>query len=163
MKIKKRWDVFFIVNGKRRSLTIEPHWTLLEVLRDHLGLTGAKKGCDRAECGSCTVLLEREPVYACQVLAVQARGQRITTIEGLERNGKLHPIQQSFVDHDGVQCGFCTPGFIMTANAFLERTRRPSPDQVKQALSGNICGCSAYAKIIESVLAASRRGKRTRA
>lgn len=160
--MKKTWKVDFTINGKRRSLTIEPHWTLLEVLRDHLGLTGVKKGCDRAECGSCTVLLGKEPVYSCQILAVQARGQKITTIEGLSRHGKLHPLQQSFIDHDGVQCGFCTPGFVLTGAAFLDHTRRPAPDQIKQALSGNICRCNAYAKIVESVLAASKRGKRTR-
>lgn len=162
MKMKKRWKIDLTVNGSRHALTIEPHWTLLEVLRDHLGLTGTKKGCDRAECGSCTVLLGKEPVYSCQMLAVQARGQKITTIEGLRRNGKLHPLQQAFIDHDGAQCGFCTPGFIITASALLDHVRRPTPDQIRQALSGNLCRCNAYTKIIESVLNASSRGKRIR-
>lgn len=139
------------VNGDMRRIEARRHWTLLRVLRDALGLTGAKRGCDRGECGACTVLLDDKPVYACQMLALQAAGRRVTTIEALADADGLHPIQQAFLDNDGGQCGFCTPGFVMSAKALLDVIDAPTEAQIRQALSGNLCRCNAYGRIIESV------------
>ena len=132
---------------------MEDRWTLNEVLRDHIGLTGSKIGCNRGECGTCTVLLDGEPIYACSTLAVWADGRAVETVEGLERDGELTPLQQAFIDHDAPQCGFCTPGQLMTATALLERNSRPSADEVREALVGNLCRCSNYNAIVEAVLA----------
>jgi xanthine dehydrogenase YagT iron-sulfur-binding subunit len=145
------------VNGQATSLAVEANETLLDVLRDKLDLTGAKKVCDRGECGGCTVLLDGVPIYACMVLAVRADGKAVTTIEGLAGGGKLHPVQEAFIEKDGYQCGFCTPGFLMTTSAFLTKNPAPSLDEIKQALSGNLCRCGNYAKIYGAVDAAAKK------
>ena len=146
------------VNGQVHRLRVKSHWTLLEVLRNELGLTGAKRFCDRGSCGACTVIMEDKPIYACSRLAIEADGKSIITIEGLADGEKLHPIQEAFVQHDGVQCGFCTSGVIMSAKALLDKNPRPSRADIKEALSGNICRCSSYTKILESVVAVSQKG-----
>ena len=139
------------VNGDVRAVEVRHHWTLLRVLRESLALIGAKRGCDRGECGACTVLLDGSAVYACQMLALQAAGKSITTIEALGDSDNLHPIQQAFLDNDGGQCGYCTPGFLISAKALLDHTPNPTDDEIRQALSGNLCRCNAYGRIIESV------------
>jgi aerobic-type carbon monoxide dehydrogenase small subunit (CoxS/CutS family) len=143
------------VNGTRRKIEVEDRWTLVEVLRDHLGLTGSKIGCDRGECGACTVLLDGKPVYSCSQLAVWADGRSVQTVEGLAQNGQLDPLQQAFIEHDGPQCGFCTSGQLMSAKALLSRNPHPTRDEVQHAMTGNICRCSNYNRYVESVLAAS--------
>src|SRR5512139_4328538 len=154
-----RKTISLTVNGRKVDLAVEANETLLDALRDKLDLTGAKKVCDRGECGGCTVLLDGVPVYACMTLAVRADGKAVTTVEGLAADGKLHPVQEAFIEKDGYQCGFCTPGFIMTASAFLEKNPAPSLDEIKQALSGNLCRCGNYAKIYGAVDAAARKMK----
>lgn len=143
------------VNGERVQVTVEPHWTLLQVLRQTLHLTGTRSACEMGECGACTVILDGRAVNACLVLAVEVEGSSILTIEGLAKNGRLHPVQQAFVDHGAIQCGFCTPGMVMAAKAFLDKNASPTEDEVRRGLAGNICRCTGYAKIIEAVLAAS--------
>ena len=145
------------VNGFRHTLTVEHHWSLLDVLRDMMGLTGAKRGCDRGECGSCTVLLDGVPVNACQVLAMRAHGHEALTVEGLAYDDELSPLQQAFLDEDGGQCGFCTPGFVMATRALLDRNPAPTDAEIREALSGNLCRCNAYGRILASVWAAARR------
>jgi aerobic-type carbon monoxide dehydrogenase small subunit (CoxS/CutS family) len=147
------------VNGTKRRVDVEDRWTLAEVLRDHLGLTGAKIGCDRGECGACTVLLDGKPVYSCSQLAVWANGRSVQTVEGLARNGQLHPLQKAFIEHDGPQCGFCTSGQLMSAKALLAQNPHPTPDDVRAALTGNLCRCSNYNHYVGAVLAAAARGK----
>jgi aerobic-type carbon monoxide dehydrogenase small subunit (CoxS/CutS family) len=142
------------VNGDSYHLLVETHRTLLEVLREAIGLTGTRNGCDMGECGACTVLLNGRPVNACLVLAHEADGQEVLTIEGLAREGKLHPIQQAFVDHGAIQCGFCTPGMTMASKALLDRTPGAGREEIKKALKGNLCRCTGYTKIIEAVEAA---------
>jgi xanthine dehydrogenase YagT iron-sulfur-binding subunit len=132
------------VNGKRLRAELEPRVTLLDALREHFDLTGAKRVCDRGACGACTVLLDGRAVYACSVLAIDAQGREITTVESLGAPGKLHPLQQAFVDHDAQQCGFCTPGFVMAAKALLDRNPNPSAEEVLRGLSGNFCRCGTY-------------------
>ncbi len=144
------------VNGVTYETAIEPQRTLLEVLRDNLSLTGAKKACDTGDCGACTVIMDGKLVVSCLVLAVEAQGKDILTIEGLAKDGQLHPIQQAFVKHGAIQCGFCTPGMILSAKALLDRNPKPTEDEVKEAIVGNLCRCTGYAKIIEAILAASR-------
>lgn len=144
------------VNGVTYEATIEPRRTLLEVLRDNLGLTGAKKACDTGDCGACTVIMNGKPVVSCLVLAVEAQGKDIVTIEGLAKDGQPHPIQQAFVDHGAIQCGFCTPGMILAAKALLDRSPKPTEDEAKGAIAGNLCRCTGYAKIVEAILAASQ-------
>ena len=146
------------VNGIRHSVEVEDRWTLNELLRDHIGLIGSKIGCNRGECGACTVLLDGEPVYSCSTLAVWADGQEILTVEGLERNGNLTPLQQAFMEHNAPQCGFCTSGQLMSATALLERNPHPTAGEVRQALAGNLCRCSNYNAIVEAVLAAAETG-----
>lgn len=141
------------VNDRTYRLKVKSHWTLLDVLRKDVGLTGTKKFCDRGSCGACTVVMDGRAVYSCSRLAIEADNRRIVTIEGLLQGEKLHPIQQAFVDNDGLQCGFCTSGQIMATKALLDTNPRPSADQVREGLSGNICRCSAYPKILKSVLA----------
>lgn len=143
------------VNGRPVELAVEPYRTLLDVLRDDLDLTGAKKGCDRGDCGACTVLLDGQPVTSCMMLAVQADGRSITTIEGVGQNGRLHPVQQAFVDHGAVQCGFCTPGMVLAAVALLDEHPHPTEAQVRDAVAGNLCRCTGYAKIVDAVMAAA--------
>lgn len=145
------------VNGKTVTVMIEPRTTLVEVLRDHLQLTGTKVSCNQGECGACTVLLDGKAVYSCHMLAVDAAGTEVVTIEGLLSGEKLHPIQEAFVEHDGMQCGFCTSGQIMAAQALLLKESKPKKDQVLEGMSGNLCRCGAYPHIIESVLAAAEK------
>lgn len=142
------------VNGEDLEILIEGHKTLLEVLREDLGLTGTKKGCDLGTCGACTVLVDGKPWLSCLTLAAAVEGKKITTIEGLAQNGKLHPLQNSFIEKGAIQCGFCTPGMILTAKAFLEENPHPSEEEVKKAISGNLCRCTGYVKIIEAILSA---------
>ena len=146
------------VNGQERTFGGDPSMPLLWYLRDELGLTGTKKSCDRGSCGACTVILDGKAVYACSLLAMEADQKRVTTIEGLVDGEKLHPIQEAFVKHDGMQCGFCTPGTIMSVKALLDKNPHPNSAEMKEALSGNICRCSAYPKIIESAMAAAQKG-----
>ncbi len=148
--------VDFEVNGEKVHLEVEPHWTLLQVLREKLQLTGTRSGCEMGDCGACTVILNGHAVNACLVLAVEVDKGSVLTIEGLAREGRLHPLQQAFVERGAIQCGFCTSGMVMAAKAFLDRNPSPSEDQVRRGLTGNICRCTGYAKIIEAVLAASR-------
>ena len=153
------------VNGQTHELTIPSHRTLLDVLREELDLTGSKRGCDRGECGSCTVLLNGKPVYSCITLAAQVRGRSIVTVEGLAlrqaqdgRAGQLDPVQQAFLDEDGGQCGYCTPGFLMSARALLDVNPHPTDAEIREALSGNLCRCNAYGRILQSVRTAAERG-----
>jgi xanthine dehydrogenase YagT iron-sulfur-binding subunit len=132
------------INGQKHALQLEPRVTLLDALRDRLDITGAKRVCDRAECGSCTVLLDKRAVYACSVLAIEAQGKAITTIESLMQGETLHPIQQAFVDNDASQCGFCTPGFVLAFKAVLDQHPDASPEEIRHGLSGNLCRCGTY-------------------
>ena len=143
------------VNGQEKEVYVEPRRTLLEVLRKDLGLTGTKKGCDEGTCGACTVLVDGRAIYACMALAVEYEGRSILTVESLEKEGQLHPIQQAFVEEDGFQCGFCTPGQIMSVKALLDANPNPGPEEVKRSISGNICRCGAYPKIIKAALRAA--------
>ena len=145
--------VTLVVNGERRSLQVEGRTLLVQALRDGLGLTGAHIGCDTSQCGACTVLLEGRAVKSCTVLAHQAEGREITTIEGLAPDGDMHPLQQAFVQHHGLQCGFCTPGMILTAVDLLSRDASPSDDEIRHALRGNLCRCTGYQGIVESIRA----------
>jgi carbon-monoxide dehydrogenase small subunit len=150
-------SITLIVNGESFTVTVEPNKTLLDLLREDLGLSGVKDACGgEGECGACTVIMNGEPVNACLVLAVQAAGSRIETIEGLARDGQLHPIQQAFVDVGAVQCGFCTPGAVMSAKALLDRDPQPSDEAIREALSGNLCRCTGYTKMIAAVRRAAR-------
>jgi len=148
----------FNVNGKAYKASLEPRVTLLDALRDSLDITGAKRVCDKAECGACTVLLDDKPVYACSMLAIEGQGKKITTVEALMENGKLHPIQQAFVDNDASQCGFCTPGFVVACKAMLDKHPDPTPDDLLHELSGNICRCGTYAGIRGAIAQAARKG-----
>ena len=143
------------VNGQTHELTIPSLRTLLDVLREELDLTGSKRGCDRGECGSCTVLLDGKPVYSCITLAAQVRGRSVVTVEGLAKDGQLDSVQQAFLDEDGGQCGFCTPGFLMSARALLDANPSPTDSEIREALSGNLCRCNAYGRILQSVRTAS--------
>jgi aerobic carbon-monoxide dehydrogenase small subunit len=146
--------VTFVVNDEPRSLAVEGRTLLVHALRDGLGLTGAHIGCDTSQCGACTVLLDGRAVKSCTVLAAQADGRAITTIEGLARDGELHPLQRAFVEHHGLQCGFCTPGVILTAADLLSRDLSPSDGEIRHALRGNLCRCTGYQGIVESIRAA---------
>jgi xanthine dehydrogenase YagT iron-sulfur-binding subunit len=144
------------VNGKKLSAQLEPRVTLLDALRDQFELTGAKRVCDRGTCGSCTVLLDGKAVYSCSVLAIDAQSHQITTVEGLGEPGKLHPIQQAFIDNDAQQCGFCTPGFVIATKAFLDQNPNPTPEQIKHGLGGNFCRCGTYAGMRAAVMQAAK-------
>ncbi len=144
------------VNGEARQATVEVRTTLADFLREALDLTGTHVGCEHGVCGACTVLLDGQPVRSCLILAVQAEGAAITTVEGLADGEKLHPLQQAFWDHHGLQCGFCTPGFLLTAKAFLEENPRPSDEEIREAISGNLCRCTGYHFIVEAIRSASR-------
>jgi len=143
------------VNGKPLKLNVEPRVTLLEALRNHSNLTGAKEVCDRGTCGACTVLLDDKPVYSCSKLAIDSQSAKITTVEGLAKDGKLTPVQQAFIDQDALMCGFCTPGFIMSVTALLKQNPRPTADQVKHACSGNLCRCGTYPRVLQAALKAA--------
>ena len=157
--ILSKKQITFTVNDKKLSLEVEPQETLLDVLRDRLNLTGAKKICDRGECGGCTVLLDGKPVYACMYLAIRTDGKKVTTIEGLASKDKLHPVQEAFIAEDAYQCGFCTPGFILTSVALLEQNHNPSPEEIKFGLSGNLCRCGNYTEIGKAVSSAAKKMK----
>jgi aerobic carbon-monoxide dehydrogenase small subunit len=144
------------VNGETLEILSEPHKTLLEVLREDLGLTGTKRACDLGTCGACTVLINGKPHLSCLTLAADVQGKEILTIEGLSQDGELHPLQKAFVVQGAIQCGFCTPGMILTAKAFLEEHPHPSEEEVKKAISGNLCRCTGYVKIVEAILSVAR-------
>jgi len=152
--------VNLVVNGKSYKIEVEARETLADTLRKRLNLTGTKILCNYGSCGACTVLLEGVPIYSCMTLTMDVNNRKITTIEGLESNGKLHPVQKAFIEKDGMQCGFCTPGQIMAATALLDKNPNPNLEEVKYGMSGNLCRCGAYPKIFESVLAAAKEGRR---
>lgn len=152
----KRISVNIRVNGQDHDIYVSPITTLLELLRGNLGLTGTKKGCGTGDCGACTVLMNGKAVNSCLVLAGDAKGMDITTIEGLAEGIKLHPVQQSFVDHGAIQCGFCSPGMIMIAVDLLARNPAPTEEEIREAISGNLCRCTGYVKIIEAIMAVRR-------
>ena len=144
------------INGEPYEFSVKPNETLLDVIRDRIGLTGTKKGCDTGQCGACTILLEGKPVPSCLLLAVDAQGKDIMTIEGLAIDGELHPIQKAFVDHTAVQCGYCTPGMVIAAKGLLDRNPAPSEMEVRESLAGHPCRCTGYVKPIQAVLAAAK-------
>jgi aerobic-type carbon monoxide dehydrogenase small subunit (CoxS/CutS family) len=150
-----RYTASLNVNGTEYPVEIEPGRSLLSVLRTEIGLTGSKEGCDDSECGACMVLLDNKPVNSCSFLALQAEGRENRTVEGLAAGGRLHPLQRAFLDEGGVQCGFCTPGMLISAAALLEHTPRPTEEQVRLALSGNLCRCTGYQGIARAVLRAA--------
>ncbi len=151
-----RYSVNIEINGEAHSLEVDGRWTLLRVLRDALGLTGTKRGCDLGECGACTALLDGEPVNSCMTLAATRDGASVRTVESLGSSDALSPLQSAFLENDGGQCGFCTPGFVMSATALLESNPNPTDDEIRDALAGNICRCNAYGRILESVRSAAR-------
>ena len=151
----KRQVSSYYVNGQTYELTVEPHKTLLELLREDLGLTGAKYGCGTADCGACTVLVDGRPTLSCSTLAVTVRGKQIVTIEGLAEDGVLHPIQAAFVNQGAIQCGYCSPGMILTTKALMDENPRPTAQEVREALAGNLCRCTGYVKIVEAALSAA--------
>lgn len=159
MKNTAKKIVTLTVNGEPCEVTIDVNRTLLEVLREDLSLTGTKESCGQGACGSCTVLLDGLPVRSCLLVAVEAEGRDITTIEGLSQGGKLHPVQEAFIEHHAIQCGFCSPGMILTASALLAANPRPTEDEIRLALSGNICRCTGYAKIVAAVRALADSGR----
>lgn len=151
--------VRFRVNGQDIELDIEPMATLLDVLREQLGLTGTKKGCGAGDCGACTVIMDKKAILSCLTPAMQATGREITTVEGLSRNGELHPLQEAFIECGAVQCGFCTPGMLLSAKALLDQNPSPTQEEVRMAISGNLCRCTGYKKIIDAIMLASKRMK----
>jgi carbon-monoxide dehydrogenase small subunit len=153
-------DIELTINGESYDLFISPNQTLLDVLRDQLGLMGTKRGCDQGACGACTVLVNGETYLSCIMLAMDAVGKEIVTIEGLEDKDGLHPLQEAFVDHFAVQCGFCSPGMILSAKALLDKNPHPSEEEVRIALSGNLCRCTGYIKIVEAVMGFARERNR---
>ncbi len=147
--------VSLLVNGREYDAIVEPHMLLIDVLRDQLGLTGSKYACGAGDCGACTVLLDGRPVFSCLTLAVTAKGKSIVTVEGLADGNNLHPIQQAFVDCGAIQCGFCTPGMVLTAKALLDENPEPTRDEIKTFIAGNLCRCTGYVKIVDAVEAAA--------
>ena len=139
------------VNGERKEVFVEENRTLLQVLRDNLGLTGAKKGCELGECGACTVLVDGKAVLSCLTLAIEMQGRQIETIEGLAKDGEIHPLQRSFAENGAIQCGFCTPGMILTAKTLLDSNPNPTREEIKKAIGGNYCRCTGYSKIIDAI------------
>lgn len=155
-RLKKKLPLSLAVNGEPVEWEVEPHWTLLRFIRDELKLKGAKEGCGEGECGTCVVILDGRAVNACLLLALQARGGALWTIEGLGTPEHLHPLQQAFIQRGGIQCGICTPGMIMAAKALLDRNPRPTREEIKVGISGNLCRCTGYVKIVDAVEAAAR-------
>ena len=145
------------INGEPYKVSVKPNMTLLDFLRDEIGLTGTKKGCDTGQCGACTVLLDGKPINSCLVLAVDANGKEILTVEGLARNGELHPLQESFIQEGAVQCGYCTSGMLLSAKALLDENQDPGEEEVKKAIAGNLCRCTGYVRIVKAVLMAARK------
>ena len=148
-------EIVLLVNSRVHTLNVESDALLIDVLRDQLGLTGTKKGCGTGDCGACTIIMDGKAVTSCMILAVSAEGKSITTIEGLEQNGQLHPIQTAFIEHGAIQCGFCTPGMIMTAKTLLERIPNPTEAEIRAGIAGNLCRCTGYTKIVEAIQAAA--------
>ena len=146
------------INGQKHPLQLEPRVTLLDAMRDRLAITGAKRVCDRAECGACTVLVDGKLVYACSLLAIEVQGKAITTVESISEGGTLHPIQQAFVDNDASQCGFCTPGFVVATKALLDQHPNPTPEQIRRGLSGNLCRCGTYHGIRHAIAQVAQKG-----
>lgn len=155
--------ISLVVNGESVERAVDPNVTLVQFLREDLGLTGTKHGCGLGDCGACTVIMDGRPVNSCLVLAVQANGREILTIEGLAENGKLHPIQQAFVDKGAIQCGFCSPGMILSAKALLAEKPRPTEHEIRMAISGNLCRCTGYQKIVEAIKEAAKTIEATEA
>ena len=151
-------DITLLINGAEHRLKVDPRTTLLDALREHLGLTGTKKGCDLGQCGACTVLVDGRRINACLTLAAMQQGKAITTIEGLARDGALHPMQAAFVEHDGFQCGYCTPGQIVSAVGLLAEGRTGSDAEIREFMSGNICRCGAYPKIVAAIRSVAAQG-----
>jgi xanthine dehydrogenase YagT iron-sulfur-binding subunit len=147
------------INGKKYAAEVEPRVTLLEALRNELDLTGAKRVCDRATCGACTMIIDGKPVYSCSMLAIEAQGKQISTVEGLMQGENLHPVQQAFIDNDAQQCGFCTPGFVMACKAFLDKNPNPTPEEVQKGLGGNLCRCGTYMGVRAAVMQAANTQK----
>jgi len=148
----------FVLNGKPVEVDVPPHWTLLRLLREKLGLTGTKEGCGIGECGACTVLLDGMPVHSCLLVIPKVEGRKVQTIEGLGSREALHPLQQSFIDYGAVQCGFCTPGILMSSKALLERNPHPNREEIKEAISGHLCRCTGYYQIMEAIENTSEAG-----
>lgn len=147
-------EISFLLNGNETSVEIKDHWTLLHLLREEFGLTGTKEGCGSGECGACTVIVDGSAINSCLYLAVEANGKEVLTIEGLAApDGSLHPLQKSFIENGGIQCGFCTPGMILTAKSLLDENPNPTGDEIKHAIAGNICRCTGYVQIIDSIQA----------
>jgi xanthine dehydrogenase YagT iron-sulfur-binding subunit len=155
-RLKRTVRVTLNINGEQRTADVEPRTTLLNTLRDHLDLTGAKKICDRGSCGGCTVIADGRNVYSCMMLAVDAQGKKITTVEGLGTPEKMHPVQQAFVEQDALMCGFCTPGFVMTCANLLQHNPNPTMDEVRHACAGNLCRCGTYPRVFEAALSAAK-------
>lgn len=145
------------INGDPYELTVSPNQTLMDVLRDELSLIGTKKGCDSGACGACTVIMEGEPILSCMTLAVRCHNKKITTIEGLAENGKLHPLQEAAIEHNAVQCGYCTPGWLLSAKVLLDNNPHPTSEEIKEGIAGNLCRCTGYIKIEEAILAAAEK------
>jgi len=152
-------EIAFTLNGEKVQVEVPAHWTLLRLLREKLGLTGTKEGCGIGECGTCTVLLEGVPVNSCLVMAPKVEGKRVDTVEGLGTKDSLHPLQKSFIDHGAVQCGFCTPGILMSSKALLDRNPTPTREEVQEAITGHLCRCTGYLQIIEAVEGVSKQVK----
>lgn len=148
-------DICLNINGEEYSVAVEPKRTLLDVIREDIGLTGTKKGCDSGDCGACTIIMEGDPINSCIVLAVDANGKKITTIEGLAANGTLDPLQNAFLNHGAVQCGFCTPGMVLAAKALLDKNPHPNEEQIREGMVGNLCRCTGYVKIVEAIKSVS--------
>ncbi|MCL5266170.1 MAG: (2Fe-2S)-binding protein [Chloroflexi bacterium] len=145
--------IALLVNSEEYVVDVEPYWTLLDVLRREIGLTGTKKGCDSGDCGACTVLMDGKAVDSCLVLAVAAQGKSILTIEGLARDEKLHPLQEAFIEYGAIQCGYCTSGMILSAKALLDENPHPTEEEIRKGIAGNLCRCTGYAKIVEAISA----------
>jgi carbon-monoxide dehydrogenase small subunit len=154
----KTHNITLIVNGQTETLQVPSNLTILHALREHLGLTGTKNGCEAGECGACTILVDGDPYNACLTLAVELDGREVTTIEGLADNGKLTPLQQAFADLNAVQCGYCTPGVLVAASALLRRNPKPTQEDIQEALVGNLCRCTGYQRIIDAIMEASKAG-----
>jgi len=152
----------FRLNGTPTEIEVDPRRPLLWVLRTDLGLTGTKYGCGERECAACTVLLEGRPIFSCRTPVRSVQGREVTTVEGLERNGQLHPVQQAFADHDALQCGFCTPGMVMGAVGLLTRNPDPTPDEISEGMEGHLCRCGTYKRVVEAIQAAARTMKEAR-
>jgi aerobic-type carbon monoxide dehydrogenase small subunit (CoxS/CutS family) len=151
--------ITFTLNGKKTEANLDPTRTLIWVLRDHFGLTGTKYGCGTGFCGSCTVLIDNEPVRSCQLAVADVEGKNVVTIEGLAVNGKLHPLQKAFIDHDALQCGFCTPGMIMNATGMLIKNPNPTEEEIKVGMEDNLCRCAAHGRIVDAIMTASKEMK----